>query len=77
MPIMIPVQVQVPPTYVLHVDEFQAQLTEYAQSLIDAKANMSHKVYSAAELATHTCSPEELRDHLLTRVHAHFHPEQV
>jgi len=72
---MIPVQVQVPPTYVLHVEEMQAQLTEYAQSLIDKAVHSSRKVYSAAELASHTCSPEELRDNLLDLVHNHFHPE--
>jgi len=75
MPVMIPVQVQVPPTYVLHVEEMQAQLTEYAQSLIDKAVNTSRKVYSAAELASHTCSPEELRDNLLDMVHHRFRPE--
>lgn len=75
MPVMIPVQVQVPPTYVLHMEELQTQLSEYAQSLIDAAAGTSHKVYSAAELATHTCSPEELRENLLNKVHTHFHSE--
>lgn len=77
MPVMIPIQVQVPPTYVLRLEEFQTQLTEYAQSLIDAAVDSSQKVYSADELATHTCSAEELRDNLLQRVHAHFHPELV
>lgn len=75
MPIMIPVQVQIPPTFMLRVEELQSQLTEYAQSLIDQTVNISPKVYSAAELASHTCSPEELRDDLLSRVHSHFHPE--
>jgi len=75
MPVMIPVQVQVPSTYVLHVEEMQAQLTEYAQSLIDKAVKSSRKVYSAAELASHTCSPEELRDNLLDLVHNHFHSE--
>jgi len=75
MPVMIPVNVQVPPAYTLRVDELQAQLTEYAQALIDTDANAMHRVYSAAELASHTCSPEELRDNLLQHVHSHFHPE--
>ena len=75
MPVMIPVQVQIPPTFLLRVEDIQSQLTEYAQSLIDNTVSASPKIYSAAELASHTCTPEELRDDLLHRVKAHFHPE--
>lgn len=73
MPVQIPIQVQIPPTYMLRVDELQSQLTEYAQSLIDNAANTSRKVYSMSELASHTCSPEELRDDLLNHVQSHSH----
>ena len=75
MPIMIPIQVQVPPTCMINVEELQSQITEYAQSLVDDAVKAHRKVYLAAELASHTCSPEELRDDLITRVKDHFHSE--
>ena len=75
MPITIPIQVQLPTACIFNVEELQSQITEYAQSLIDNAVNAHRKVYSAAELASHTCSPEELRDDLLTRVKTHFHSE--
>lgn len=75
MPVTIPIQVQVPTTYIFNVEELQSQITEYAQSLIDNAVNAHRKVYSATELASHTCSPEELRDDLITRVKTHFHSE--
>ncbi len=75
MPVTISVPVQIPPKYVLHVEALQSQLAEYAQLLIDNAANGSRKIYSAADMASHTCSPEELRDDLLNHVKSHFHPE--
>ena len=75
MPVTIPIQVQVPSTCMLNVEELQSQITEYAQSLIDNAVNAQRKVYSAAELASHTCSPEELRDDLINRVKTYFHSE--
>ena len=70
MPFVIPVQVDVPPTCTFNVEEFSAELTRFAQSLIDAKE--AETVYDEAELAQHTCTVDELCDGLIAMVDEYY-----
>ena len=70
MPFVIPVQVDVPPTCTFNVEEFSAELTRFAQSLIDAKE--AETVYDEAELAQHTCTVDELCDGLIEMVDEYY-----
>lgn len=71
MPLMIPIQVDIPTTRVINFEALQQELTRYAQDFIDSSEE-DIEVMSSTELAGHTITIDELRSDLHTFVSEKF-----
>lgn len=61
MPIVMPIEVQIPPTYNANKKFLSEQISRYAQALVDNMAanSISHRQMTAAQVAAHGLSVDE------------------
>ena len=61
MPIVMPIEVQIPPTYNADKELLREQISRYAQALVDNMAanSLSHRQMTAAQVAAHSLSVDE------------------
>ena len=77
MPVVMPIQVQVPPSYKVNIDFLQERVNRYAQALVDAdiSTNLPHRKMTSAEVAAQSIPLEESKRRLTELIHNFYHPE--
>lgn len=77
MPIVLPIEIQVPSTYDAHMDFIQERVSRYAQALVDeAIANSRpHRHMSLSEVEANSISLEESERRLSQLIHNYYHPQ--
>jgi len=74
MPLVIPIEVQVPPTYNERAEFLKERVSRYAQALIeeDALRNRPHRKMTLAEAENNSISVDE-SEHRLTELIQHHY----
>lgn len=77
MPIVMPIEVQVPPTYDASMDFIQERVSRYAQALVDESiANTRpHRQMTLAEVEANSISLEESERRLTQMIHNFYHQD--
>lgn len=70
MPIIIPITVDIPPTKTISFDLLQAEVTRYAQNVVDSEEAI--EVMSEAELMSHAMTVDEVRHDMHQWIHENF-----
>lgn len=75
MPVVFPIEVQIPPQSTLSVDYLQERVSRFAQSLVDETAanSRSHRRMTYAEVEANSISLEDSEKLLTERIHRFYH----
>ena len=74
MPLIIPVEVQVPPTYKASTKSLKERVSRFAQALVDEEAlsNRPHRKMTFAEVEVSSISVDESEKRLTELINHHY-----
>lgn len=74
MPLVIPIEVQVPPTYNANAENLKARVSRFAQALVDDDAlyHRPHRQMMLAEAEANSISIEESESRVTDLINRHY-----